>query len=232
MSKIPNRYLSLIIWGLIFAFYNVLVLVISNLEEANGIYWCAFTFAEIAFILVGVIIALTKVSNVKIFSNYLPVYLATACYFGISLLMNIIFMCANATDDVTGNLVPNIGLIVVYAAALIICHMGFSHVTAVSGEISAKRSELKVLAVTVGALQYKTADQEIKNRINKLKETIEFSDPMGVSQTVQAEEDIKTQIEIIKGLLDANAPAAETLSAIDDAINKVKTRNELLLAVK
>jgi hypothetical protein len=110
--------------------------------------------------------------------------------------------------------------------------MGFSHVTRVSEEIAAKNKDLKVLAVTAGALAYKTADQGVKNKINKLKEMIEFSDPMGVSQTVDAEEDIKMQIEIIKGLLDANAPAAEVLNAVEDAISKVKTRNELLLAVK
>ena len=141
-------------------------------------------------------------------------------------------MCINATDDVVGNLLPNIGLLVVYVAALVICYMGFSHVAAVSEEIASKNKDLKVLAVTAGALAYKTADQEIKNKINKLKEAIEFSDPMGVSQTVEAEEDIKMQIEIIKGLLESNAPAAEILNAVEDAINKVKTRNDLLLAVK
>ena len=232
MAKIKNRYLTLIAWSLICVLWNVLVLVIADLEEASPNFWCGFAFTEVAFIVVGVLIALSSFkSKNPIVSVYAPMYIVTAIYFVLAFVLNFILLFIKS-DNVTAAIILNVIVLVFYAVAMIVCYMGFRHINENEKEISTKVSELRTLEITVSALAYKTTDVVIKNKINDLKNKIHFSDPMGLPATADAEQEIKNQIELIGGLLSSGVEQAIVISAIDDAIAKVEIRNKLLMAAR
>ncbi|MBR2968082.1 MAG: hypothetical protein IKC35_04845 [Clostridia bacterium] len=230
MAKIKNRYLTLIAWALIWVLWNVLVLVIADLDAVSPNFWCGFAFTEVAFIVVGVLIAFTQVNQkTAIISVYTPYYIVTGVYFALAFILNFIFLFIKS-DNVTAAIILNAIVLVFYIVAMIVCYMGFRHINENEKEITTKVSEIRTLEVTVGALAYKTTDIVVKNKINDLKNKIHFSDPMGTSATASAEQDIKCQIDVINDMLSSGVDQAAVIAAIDDAIAKVEIRNKLLMA--
>ncbi len=234
MAKIKNRYLTLIAWALICVLWNVIVLVVADLDIVEANFWCAFAFIDVAFVVGGVLIVLTQLKGSNpILSIHAPAYIVTLIYFAVTFVLNFFFMlCFGKGEDATALVILNAIIIVAYAVAMIVSFMGARHITANEQQITTKVSELRTLEITVGALSYKTSDAAVKNKIEELKTKIHYSDPMGVESTASAEQDIKNQVQIISELLSGGADGDVIIAAIDDAMAKVEIRNQLLAAAR
>lgn len=232
MAKIKNRFLSVIIWAIFFVIWNVLVFVIPDLSTAKANFWCPYVFTAIAFILVAVLMCYFKLSKNVIFNVLAPVYIVAGAYMAITLIMNTIFMCFPTGENLKASLIPNIVLLLLFVAAEIVVYMAYSHIKGDSEKTYAKVRSLRTLAVSVSSLEYLAKDSEVKSKVKALAEAVKYSDPMGVEETAEAEDELKAQIEVVKTLLNAEADKDAALSAIAKADALLKTRNELLRAVK
>lgn len=232
MAKISNKYLTLIICALAFVLWNTIVLLVADLPMCKASFWCAFAFIDVAFIAVACITSLTKITRDSNFSANTPIYVFSAVYFAITFVFNLIFLILPSSEKILGNLIPNLILIVAYVIAVIIGYIGKKAVGTGEQMIRTKVVALRTLEVKVSALGYKAKSDAVSKMITQLKEKIHYSDPMGIDATADAEQDIKDQIDVIDSLLSSGADEAVVISAIEDAIVKVKIRNQLLSAVR
>ncbi len=231
MKQVKNRFLSLIAWGVFCALWNALVLILTDFDSIKVSYWYAFTFIDVAFVLVGALICLTKLGKNTMIGVYVPMYLASFVYFGVTLVANFFFLCFSS-EKTKANLIINMIIIALYVIVMIFCYMGLRHINNDDKVVEQKVKSLKLLLVKVSSLIYKATDADVKKKLEKLKDLIDYSDPMGVAETKDAEEEIEQQIEVIGGLLRDGVDATAVLSAVEDCINKVEIRNQLLKAVK
>ena len=232
MAKMKSKYLALIAWAAICALFTLITLLVADLDEVKASFWCAFSFTEVAFVVVGAVIALTSVKSNRPIGVFRPLYVAAGLYFLASLIINIIFMAIPSTDNVTWVIILNAIAVVALAVAAIFCYTAIRHVSDTQAEVKAKVTDLRLVTASVSALLYKTNDATIKAKLNNLVDEVKYSAPMGNSATAQAEEDIKNQIQVISTLLSEGADSAAVISAIDDAVMKVQMRNNLLMISK
>ena len=232
MAKIKNRFLGLIIWGLFFVLYNAIVLLLTDFESVKGTFWSAFAFNEVAFIAVGGMMCFTKLKKNDAFSTFIPHYVVSAVYFGITFLVNLIFLLVPSSDNITFNVILNLIFIIAYAAALIVVFKGSSHIQENEERIIKKSNEFAILEIKVGALAARTNDAAVKVKIAELKDKIHYSDAFGVEETAEAEREIKDKIDLVGSLLSAEAAPEDVVKALEQAIESVKIRNQILLASK
>lgn len=232
MAKIKNRFLSVIIWAVFFVIWNVLVLVIPDLSAAKANFWCPYVFTAIGFLLVAAIMCYFKLSKHVIFNVLTPFYIVAGAYMTITLVMNTVFMCFPDGENLKSSLIPNVVLLLLFVAFEIIAYIAYSHIKNDSEKTYAKVRNLRTLAVSVNSLEYLAKDPEVKAKVKALAEAVTYSDPMGVEETAEAEDELKAQIEVVKTLINADADKGAALSAIAKADALLKARNELLRAVK
>ena len=233
MKKIKNRFLTLIIIGLVFVLWNVLVFTIADLKNVKGNFWCSYAFITLAFLALAGITFSFKLSNNVIFSTITPSIIFSYVYFAISFVMNTIIMIFfSEKESVKACIILNIILLILFIIVEIVGYMGFSHIKEDQQKTDAKVKNLRTLSVKVGALEYMTNDITVKREITKLKEAISYSDPMGTADTVDSENEIENKIEVIKICLAENCDTEKVLSAIKDTMSALNVRNELLRSVK
>ena len=232
MTKIKDKYLGLIILGLVFVLWNAIVLILADYEAAKASFWSAFAFIDVAFILSGGLTVFIKINKHSNLAANTPMMIFSSIYFSVSFIFNLIFLLAPSSETITWNLIPNMIFIVFFIISAIIGNRVRSSIEKGEEKVKTKVVALRTLEVKVSSMMYKTQNDLILSALKNLKEKIHYSDPMGIEETAEAEESIKDQLEIIDNLLAIKAEESNIISAIEDAIIKVKIRNDLLGAVR
>lgn len=231
-KKLGDKTLLIIVLALGLVVFNIIFFTCSNFKEGKAAFWSAYAFITLAFIIVGVLLGLTKHNkDIPLVAN-VPFYKIIGLYSGISFVFNLIFLFFPDIHPIAWNLIPNILLLIAFVAIFIFYYLASRQVTGHTKEINEKVAAMKAVEGKVSGLLYRSSDPTIKGKLQKLKDTITYSDPMGVPGTAEAEADIERQIAIIKELILDSADPSQIIAAIDEAIIQVKLRNELLLSLK
>lgn len=231
MAKVKNRFLVVTVLAIFFVIWNILVFVCADLDSVGKVFWGAYAFTVFAFLLTGAAICVMKFKSNVNFSTLFPLYLVTSVYFAIAFLVNLIIMLAfGDVNKLTATVVINVIVLLIAVAAFIMFFMGSNHVAEVRKEVYTKVGNLRMLGATVGSLQYSVKDEEVRKKIRALQESIRYSSPSGNQATAQIEQDVESQVEIIKSLVASGAPSADIIDAVEQAIGLVKSRNALLMA--
>ncbi len=232
MKKISGRYISLIVVGVIFVIWNVLVWTLAKLEDANVYFYCGYAFTAIAFLLVAGVLFLFRLGKNTIFSVMMPAYIATGLYFFVTLIMNMIFMINTAGDNTKAVVIPNVIIVLLYLAAMAVAYFAVSHIHSNNEVIDQKVATLKRVSVDLGQIGALATDPDIKTALSKLREAVDYSDPMGNAETASLEEEFTKKVAEVRMLVENNYEKDLVLGKITAADNKLRERNEYLRTTK
>lgn len=232
MKKLTGRYVPLIVIGIIFVLWNILVWVIPDLSNANVYFYCGYGFTALAFIVVACAFLFLKLSKNVTFSVLMPAYIVTGLYFAISFVMNLIFMINLSGTNAKAILIPNIVIVLLYVAAMFIMYFAINRIGDTNKVIDQKVATLKLKSIEIGQIAEIATDAEIKQSLKNLRELVEYSDPIGVEGTVAAETEFANKIAEIRVLVENNYDRDLIVAKIKSAQNKMQERNEILRALK
>ncbi len=238
MKTIKGRYLALILEAILFVIWNVLVWVLSatlaNLSVANVFFWLGYVFNVIAFAAVAVVLLLVKSSKNANFSVLSPTYIFSAIFFAIVIIMNSVFIAFGFgwPAPIAAVLVPNLVLLLAYAGAVIASVMMIGRTEKLNDEIDKKYASIKGLGISVGTIAAMSEDAEVKRALLALRESIDYSDPMGRPETEDAELDLANKIDEIKFMVQSGDEKDDILKKIKNASVALTARNETLKSLK
>ena len=231
MKDFLKKHTFLLVWVVLMAIFNVLALAIPDLSACNAGFWCGFVFTNIAFVVVAVVSFALTLNNTKIFNNVFFVYLLSIGYVVVSLVMNTIFMAVNG-EGVKWVIVLNVIVILLYAVLMILSNRAVTHMSEDAKVVQEKVSNLRLNVVKISTLLYKVTDADVKKALNNLKETLDYSDPMGVAATADIEAEFEASLDVLKELISSGTEKEGVLNAIGDSLALLKARNDLLKASK
>lgn len=231
MKDFLKKHTFLLVWVVLMAIFNVLALAIPDLSACAAGFWCGFVFVNIAFVIVAVVSFALTLNNTKIFNNVFFVYLLSIGYVVVSLIMNTIFMAVNG-EGVKWVIVLNVIVILLYVILMVLSNRAVTHMSQDAKVVQEKVSNLRLNVVKISTLLYKVTDADVKKALNNLKETLDYSDPMGVAATADIEAEFEASLDVLKELISSGTEKEGVLNAIGDSLALLKARNDLLKASK
>ena len=161
-------------------------------------------------------------------------YGVTALYMGFTLLLGIIFMCVNTSEQ--GGVIPavvlNVLLLLAYAALALIFIKRFSKVQANDMKREEQMRDLKLAMVKVTAVSNQAEDPEVKAELIKLRTRLNNSSSAGNEHTQEYDKQFEDQINVIQDMLNAGVEKEQVLKAVKEASNILTTRNQILLSTR
>ena len=136
------------------------------------------------------------------------------------------------SEQFTATIVINLIEILLYAAAFVICYRYFGRVNEAIAAQKKRMSNWNMMGVTVNGLREYTDDQEIRDAITGLYETVKYSSSRTTDESLPIEKEFEEQIAFIKTSLRNGADKESVLKAIRIAHGIIKTRNQVLMAVQ
>lgn len=232
MKKIAGKFTSLIVVGIIFVVWNILVWTLSDLKEANVFFYCGYGFTVLAFLIVAGVPFLFRMSKNGTFNVVFPAYIVTGIYFCIAFILNMIYMIISVKTNAKAVVIPNVIILLLYVALMFILYFAFSHIVGHNKVIDEKVYTLKRTVVEIGQIAAIAQDPEVKKQLLELKEMADYSDPLGVSGTASLENEFSNKIAEIRMLVEGAYEKDLIVNKIKMAQNKLRERNELLRAMK
>ena len=232
MKKFVNKYAALLIFAILFVIWNILVWTLADLEKAKVFFYCAYGFTFLSFVLVGCALAFIKINKNTILSVLVPAYIASALYFAVALIMNVIYMCFPDKEYALAIVLPNIILVLIYVAAMIVAFKATSHISGNNKVVQEKVAKLKLTGIEIAQIATIAKDEEVKKALMSLKESVDYSDPIGVDGTAGLEEEFSKKVAELRMLTEGGYEKDLILNKVDAAKNKLNERNQTLKALK
>lgn len=176
MNKKKTVGMSLAIFGIAFAIYNLLVFMIFKPE--GPVFWMSYGFAVLAFALqiVGMYLSFKEMSVQAVFFG-IPLAQFTLFYFFAELFVSTVFMIFR-TISWKVPLVIQIILLAIYAVVAIVTIMTRDTAVAVKENIQKKATAMRLNTVEIQMLVDDAKDPELREQLRRLSETVKYSDPM------------------------------------------------------
>ena len=236
MKNFLKKHSKLVIWVAFMVIFNILALVIpganGKLGQAKFAFWGGFTFINIAFVLIGVVLFALQLDKTTIFNNTVMAYVFSAIYFIITLVLNLIFMFVFKKKWVAGVLTSNIIIIILYAILMLVTNRAMKHMSSVTKHTETKVAARRLTTAKVEFIMNCAENEAVKKALLELMEDVQYSDPIGVEATASLEQDFENQLNLIEQLIAGEAAEDAILKAIKLAKNKLQFRNETLKASK
>ncbi len=232
------RFGAVAILGIFFIIWNLLVFAIAGkkIKEAGTNFWFSYAFIVLAFLVSGGVMAYAKTNKERIFSIYMPLFIATAAYFALVFVVNTIIMLAGfKSDKILWNIIFNAIFILVYGAFAVISIMGINHIAGDAKEIEKNVKKLKLVLINLKDIRGNLTNEEYVKIMSELCDAIEFSDPMTVEEASDIENKIRSEISDLEELVNENPETEidEEFRRLTKRIaNDIKKRNELVKACK
>lgn len=231
-KKLTARLTGLIILGALFAIWNILVWTLTDLKNAKVNFYCGYGFICLAFILVACVLFLLKPRKHATAPVLIPGYIVCIAYFAITFIMNTIFMCFPAGNNAKAIVIPNAIILLLFIAAMAVAYYLTSRIGRNTEVLAQHHRALQATAIEIGQIASITENSELKKSLIALREKVEYSDPVGISETASLDEDFKRKIAEIRMLVEEGYDAELIASKIKAATNKLRERNELLMSMK
>ena len=191
-----------LIYVILLGVFNLLVFTIF--KTRTSVFWLSYTFMTIAFI-------------VQIVSMFLSFKTADveAAFFGIPLAsFSIYYLCASLVVGAAFMIFQNAGFtlamviqVLILAAFLIVAIISLlarDTVQAIGDNVKQNVTNLKSVLVDVEILASSCTDPELKQALNKLVDTVKYSDPMSTAAIELVEQRIMRKISELRVSMDNN----------------------------
>lgn len=189
MDKKKTVGMSLAIFGIVFAVYNLLVFLF--LTPKTGVFWISYGFMVLSFLLqlVGMYLSFKELSVQAVFFG-IPLAQFTLFYFFAELFMSIVFMIF---QDITWKipLVLQILLLAVYGVVAIVSVGARDAAVSAKEHVQKSAADMRMSTVDIEILRDAETDPELKTQLRRLAEAVKYSDPM----TNEAVADVDARIK-------------------------------------
>lgn len=218
-----------LIYVILLGVFNLLVFTIF--KTRTDVFWLSYAFMTIAFI-------------VQIVSMFLSFKTADveAAFFGIPLAsFSIYYLCASLVVGAAFMIFQNAGFtlamviqVLILAAFLIVAITSLlarDTVQAIGDNVKQNVTNLKSVLVDVEMLASSCTDPELKQALNKLVDTVKYSDPMSTAAIELVEQRIMRKISELRVSMDNNQ-IPDALRACKDLEMLYVERNKKLALSK
>lgn len=177
------------ILAIIFAVISLVVFLV--LKDFNTTFWLGYIFLALAFVLVEcVVIFLFKSKKKDAIFLGIPLATYTLIYLGVAIACSLLFMVLKDFVPWQVSLIVNILPFAIFMVVAIFAILARSVVEEINENVAKKVRNLKSLVVDVDLMVETCQDDELKNKLKKLSETIKYSDPMSNDAVADVEDRI------------------------------------------
>ena len=224
MNTKENKGLGILAVVVLAAVYSIIVFLLD--KHLNIAFWLTYAFTMLAFLLQIIVPVLTvdKRDKVKDIFIGLPILLHTVVYLIIQVIVSIIFYVFYMLS-VKAVVIIQIIFLAVYLLILLSALFQKNTVNNIEKNIQNKKLYIQTLLRKIEKIEDITSDYDIKAYIYKLKETIEYSDPMSSDALYDIESRIVINLDTIYTLI-CNQQKEAALSNIRLTINMCNERNK------
>ncbi len=229
MGKKKTIGLSLAIWGIFFAVYNLLIFLF--LKPQTPVWWMSYGFMVLAFCLqiLGMWLSFKEFSVEAVFFG-IPLAKFTLFYFFAEFFMSFVFMLfQRVTWKIP--LFLQIVMLGIYAVVAIVSVATRDAAVAVKDDVQNKAKAMRMDTIDVEMLRDEATDPELKNQLRRLAEAVRYSDPMTNDAVADVDARIKQETMALRMYCEDG-----DVAAAKDSCAKLQRlyveRNKKLLASK
>lgn len=229
MGKKKSIGLSLAIWGIFFAVYNLLIFLF--LKPQTPVFWVSYGFMVLAFGLqiLGMWLSFKELSVEAVFFG-IPLAKFTLFYFFAEFFMSFVFMLfQRITWKIP--LFLQIILLGIYAVVAIVSVATRDASVAAKDNVQEKAKAMRMDTIDVEMLRDEATDPELKNQLRRLAEAVRYSDPMTNDAVADVDARIKQESMALRTYCEDG-----DVAAAKDSCTKLQRlyveRNKKLLASK
>lgn len=232
MGKFLKKNTVLICIAALFVIYNVIfwAIVAQNIQSHHAGTWVGYGFIVLGFVFCA-LITFIKIGHRNNETSAIPMYAASMFYLIASFVGNLIVIFVNS-ENITGSLVFNIILLMLYVIGLVIAYKSFSRVKDNTEKREQRMFDWRMMENKANMNVNLCEDPEIKEELKKLKEDISYSSSASNPSTIDLETQLSTQLDYIKSLLDNEANAEELKKAIKRAGVLLQSRNQMVMVAR
>lgn len=219
----------LVLGTLIFVGWCIAIFVTVKPELIGFNFWFAFAFGIISFVVSFVSVIRMKISYNRNLTeiNALPL-VATVAYFVVSVVFNSIFVFRLYFGFRLMLVSVNFILLAAFVAYRLFTDNYASHVEALSEKVEEKTADVKRISSKLALIAGKTTDVNVKKRILKLKETVDYSTNLTQSRLYEIQDEFLLELNKLETLIDEGGSA----EAFNERLSRLeaiwKSRNAVM----
>lgn len=188
---------SVLIGGVAFLLYNVLLFVIAGFNYHGSPFWISYAFMLTAFGSIGVNAVLIKNRNLqpKDFMFSFPMLRHCAIFFVVELILSTVFMLLDSSDvSWILTFVPQCLALAIHVVLIVSCYMAHDTIKEIGNKVKDNTNYIKLLQVDIEMVAQKCTHPETKTAFERLAEDVRYSDPMSNDYLFELEKEITLAI--------------------------------------
>lgn len=206
-----NNILAGIVLFILAVVFSIVSFVLPH--ESNGTFWSGYTFTMLAFLLqiLFAFMAFGNADSTKKTFLGLPIAQLGVTYLLLQIIWGFVCIFVQAIN-IQVSVVVSIVLLGLYLSAIISAVIGKEVVSNIDTDVKIKTFFSKSILVEIEALTAKTDNAEIKSNLNKLIETVKYSDPVSSEALQEIEGRISSKCNELESAVNSgNTETAELL---------------------
>ena len=199
-----NKYgiMGVLIYFVIFVAYNLVVFMVFN--NYNNIFWISYAFMLVAYLIhIGCVFFIAKDKTVRAVFFGIPLISFSVYFVCAEFFCSFVFMLFRSRAPLKATILVQALLLCLYIVIAIISIMTRDVVSNVDSKIKENVSFIKGMTVDVEMLAQRCTDAGTKSALNKLSETIKYSDPMSNSSVAMQEQMIMQKLADLRDAFDS-----------------------------
>ncbi|MDO4623176.1 MAG: hypothetical protein Q4B22_09505 [Eubacteriales bacterium] len=183
-----NAAMTAAIYGILFLVYNILVFLIF--KEKNGVFWMSYVFGVLAFIVqfASMYFALSSPDMEAVFYG-IPLASLSLYYFFAAMFASVVFMIFKIAPFKLA-LIVQLLILAAYAVAALLALLSRNTVQDINNTVRDNAAAIHRLNVDVDMLIPQAKDPAVRKALQRVSETVKYSDPMSNEHVVQIEDQI------------------------------------------
>lgn len=231
MKKFLTSKVALIIVGLLAVLFNIVFWAIVGSELGAGkqmgtTLWLSYGMVMVSFIVCGAVTFIkpgSKSATVAMF----PLIFVTWVYFGVCLIMNMIFMFVNTNEKggYIADIVLNAILLVIYAIAMVVAYKYFSRVNTIFEKKQERVERHFNWSSKISSLISLAEHDEVKVALVEFRRIMNYSSSGSNEKTADADAKLEEELDNLEVLIKSGAPVEEQMRAVKFARVALDERN-------
>lgn len=218
-----------LIYVILLGVFNLLVFTIS--KTRTNVFWLSYAFMTVAFAVQIVTMLLSfKTSDVETSFFGIPLASFSIYYLCTSLVVGAVFMIFQNVGFILA-LVIQVLILAAFLIIAVISLLARDTVQAIGDNVKQNVTNLKSVLVDVEMLASSCSDPELRQALNKLADTVKYSDPMSTAAIELVEQRIMRKISELRVSMDNNQ-IPDALQACKDLEMLYIERNKKLALSK
>lgn len=222
--------MTALIYFVIFVAYNLFVFLIF--KNYNNIFWISYVFMVVAYLIhIGCAFYIGKNLSVRAAFFGIPLFSFSIFFICAELFVSFVFMIFKNSASVRVAVLIQALLLCLFIVIAVISLMTRDVVSDVDKKIKENVGNIKGLNVDVEMLIQRCTDAETTGALNKLSETIKYSDPMSNSAVATQDQMIMQYMPELRMAFDSG-----DMTKVKDLCGKIELlfveRNKKLMATK